>query len=87
MKAARVSGKPVDAAAARAGGSAADTAARRAELARALLTVQQERMALTEAFMRLGIEAESGPVGIEAVLLRLLRLRRAAGVAHELVTL
>ena len=60
----------------------ADATARRAEMARALLSVQLERVALTEAFMRLGTEAESGPAGIEAVLVRLLRLRRATDIAE-----
>jgi hypothetical protein len=58
-----------------------DADARRSELERAFLSVQRERMALTDAFM--GLRGECRPPDIEALLVRLLRLRRTVKTSHE----
>ena len=52
------------------------------ELEQALLNVQRERVALTEAFMRLNVECSSS--GIEMLVVRLLRLQRETGAAQKL---
>jgi len=62
------------------GGRPVDPGERRVELERAFLSVQGERVALTAAFMRLTVE--SGPAGIELVIVRLLRLQRAVEKAQ-----
>jgi hypothetical protein len=60
----------------------ADLGARRPELQRAILSVQRERVGLTEAFM--GLAVECGAAEIETLILRLLRLQRAVGMAQRL---
>jgi hypothetical protein len=61
----------------------ADAETLRSELERCFLNVQGERVALTAAVLRL--EAASGPAGLELVVLRLLRLRRATDSAKALI--
>jgi hypothetical protein len=58
-----------------------DADARRSELERAFLSVQRERMALTETYVPFAVEC--GPGGIETLILRLLRLQRTVGMANH----
>ncbi len=60
-----------------------DTAARQAEMRRAVLSVQQERVALTGSFARLALDY--GPSAVEALVVRMLRLQRAVAVAQHQV--
>lgn len=53
----------------------ADREARRAELQHTFLSVQRERVALTECLMRPA--AERDPADIETLIVRLLRMQRA----------
>jgi hypothetical protein len=57
-----------------------DLEVRRSELERAFLSVQRERVALTDAFMRSAVEC--GSAEVETLIVRLLRLQRVVGVAH-----
>jgi hypothetical protein len=57
-----------------------DADARRWELERAFLSVQRERVALTDAFTRSAVEC--GSADVETLIVRLLRLQRVVGVAH-----
>ena len=53
---------------------------RRSDLGRAVLSVQRERVALTESFARLALD--HGPLAVEALMVRLLRLQRAVAMAE-----
>jgi hypothetical protein len=54
--------------------------ARRSALERAYLGVQRERVALTESFVRMG--GDCGPAVLGLVIVRWLRLQRAAETAQ-----
>lgn len=55
--------------------------ARRSELERAALSIQRERVALTEALMRLA--GDYMPATIETLIVSLLRLRRVVEAARD----